>query len=98
MFLFYSLVLTANRFKDLTEGNFSTSVSAAFLLKISLLEMLIAVGNEQLKKLLLFQCTSVYICPKSDISGATIVGGPKIFWRDQRAGGSKNLVSILYFF
>ena len=33
-----------------TKGNFSTSVSAFFLLKISLLEMLIAFGNEHLKR------------------------------------------------
>ena len=42
-----SQTLTDSR--TFTEGNFSSSVSAFFLLKISLLEMLIIVGNEHLK-------------------------------------------------
>ena len=35
--------------RTFTEDNFSTFVSSAFFLKISLLEMLIAFGNEHLK-------------------------------------------------
>ena len=40
----------ANRFKDLYQGQLFNFWSSAFFLKISLLEMLIAVGNEHLKK------------------------------------------------